>query len=459
MIMLKLKKNDIVDLEITGYTAEGNGVGRAGGEIAVFVPGAAQGDYLRVRIVKMAKNFAFGKIEEILSSSPDRQQQDCPVYRQCGGCAYRHLTYTAELRAKEQRVYDSLVRIGGLEKIALQPIMGARQTDEYRNKAQLPLGITADGELQMGFYALHSHRIVPCEGCRLQPPVFSKAMEAVKTWFKQSGESVYNEQTGRGKLRHLYLRQAPGTGEVLVCLVVNGTKIKAEQIFIDCLRKNIPDLAGILLNINQQDTNVVLGSENKVLWGKETLLDRLCGLDFEISPLSFYQVNHDQTERLYEQAIKYADLNGGETVLDLYCGAGTIGLSMAKKAGRIIGVEVVEAAVENARRNARRNGIENAEFYCEDAEAAAERLEKYGLRPDVVVLDPPRKGCGPTLPETVARMSPQRIVYVSCDPATLARDIKKFGEIGYNFIEAVPVDMFPRTAHVETVVLMSKVDE
>ena len=454
LFMLKLKKNDLVELEITGYTAEGNGVGRAGGELAVFVPGAAQGDRLCVRIVKLAKNFAFGKIEKILASSPDRIEQDCPVFRQCGGCAFRHIAYEAELRAKERRVRDALERIGGLENAELRPIMRADQTAGYRNKAQLPLGRSASGELLMGFYALHSHRIVACSGCLLQPPVFSQAMQAVKQWFSQSGESVYDEQTGRGTLRHLYLRQAPGTGEILACVVANGSRLKKEQLLVDCLRGGVPGLSGVLLNINRKETNVVLGPECRVLWGKGVLLDCLCGLQFEISPLSFYQVNHDQAERLYETAAEYAGLSGGETLLDLYCGTGTIGLSMAKAAGRVIGVELVREAVENARLNARRNEIENAEFYCEDAGAAAVRLRERGLKPDVVVLDPPRKGCGESLPETVARMAPGKIVYVSCDPATLARDIKRFSGLGYRFVEAAPVDMFPRTAHVECVALL-----
>lgn len=457
LLMLKLKKNDVIELEITGYTAEGNGVGRARGELAVFVPGAAAGDRLLVRIVKLAKNYAFGKIEEILAPSPDRREQDCPVFRQCGGCAFRHIAYEAELCAKERRVRDALERIGGFENVALRPIMGAGRTDGYRNKAQLPLGRSASGELLMGFYALHSHRIVACDGCLLQPPAFLQAMRAVKQWFSESGESVYDEQTGRGTLRHLYLRQAHGTGEVLACLVANGSRLKKEQLLADCLRGSVPGLAGVVLNINRKDTNVVLGPECRVLWGKGTLLDRLCGLCFEISPLSFYQVNHDQAERLYEKAAEYAGLSGGETVLDLYCGTGTIGLSMARAAGRVIGVELVAQAVENARQNAERNNIENAEFYCEDAVAAAARLQERGLKPDVVVLDPPRKGCGEFLPETVARMAPEKIVYVSCDPATLARDVKRFTGLGYRFVEAAPVDMFPRTAHVECVVLMTKV--
>lgn len=465
-----VKKNDSIELSITGYTAEGSGVGRffpeentgensapdKEGGIAVFVPGAAKGDRLRVRIVKTAKTYAFGRLEEILIPSQDRVEPGCPVSTQCGGCVFRHISYEAELKAKEERVREAAVRIGGIDGALVGPILGAPSPERYRNKAQFPIGEDRDGNLILGFYAHHSHRIVPCEDCLLQPEVFRRAMECLKTWRKRSRASVYDENTGKGLLRHLYLRRGEKTGEVMVCLVCNGDRIPCEAEWVELLHREIPGLASVLININREKTNVVLGKRCRTLWGKGTITDTLCGLSFELSPLSFYQVNPLQTERLYGEAARYAALTGKETLLDLYCGTGTIGLSMAAGAGRVIGAEIVAPAVENARENARRNGIENAEFLCGDAAKAAQTLEKRGIRPHVIVLDPPRKGCGPELIETVSRMGPGRVVYVSCDPATLARDIKLFEGLSYKVQAVTPVDMFPRTSHIETVVCLHR---
>ena len=423
-----MKKNELVEITITGYTAEGSGVGRWNG-MAVFVPMAAVGDVLEVRILKVAKTHAFGKIERILSPSPARIEPDCPQFAQCGGCVFRHIHYKEELRAKEQRVRDAVERIGGFTNLPFRPILGALQPDGYRNNAQLPIGRAKDGSLTMGFYAHHSHRIVNCPNCKLQPPSFQAAMEAFRAWVPLSGDEPYEEATGKGRLRHLYLRQAEATGEAMACVVVNS---------------------------NRERTNVVLGKKNRVVWGQDHITDRLCGLDFHISPLSFYQVNRTQAERLYQQAADYAGLTGKETVLDLYCGTGTIGLSMAKKAKRVIGVEVVAPAIEDAHKNAERNGIVNAEFLCADAAEAAAKLEARGERPDVIIVDPPRKGCAPELLHTVVQMNPERMVYVSCDPATLARDMRILADLGYVPQELTPVDMFPRTNHVECVTLFKR---
>lgn len=450
---MELKKNDIIDLEITGYTAEGNGVGRYR-DIAVFVPLAAAGDRLRVRILKTAKTYAFGKIEQVSAPSGARTDPLCASFARCGGCVYRHIRYEEELRAKEQRVRDAVGRIGGFRDLPVSPIVGAQSPDHYRNKAQIPIGRAPDGSLTMGFFASHSHRIIPCDDCLLQPPAFAAAAEVFRQWAERSGESVYDESTGKGKLRHLYLRQAGATGEVMVCVVVNGNGVHDEAELARMLREKVPGLASVLINVNREKTNVVLGSKCRTVWGKDHITDVLCGLTFDISPLSFYQVNRDQAERLYALAGEYAGLTGGETLLDLYCGTGTIGLSMARNAGRVIGVEIVEQAVEDAKRNAARNGISNAEFLCADAAGAAVTLKSRGEHPDVVVLDPPRKGCDAALIETVASMEPARIVYVSCDPATLARDLKLFAQKGYEPRKLTPVDLFPRTAHVETVALM-----
>lgn len=455
---MDLKKNDFIDLEITGYTTQGSGVGRYN-DIAVFVPLAAKGDRLRVKILKTAKTYAFGRMDKIIKASEDRIALDCAQFAQCGGCVYRHIAYAAELQAKQQMVQDALERIGGFRGIAVQPIVGAKGPDRYRNKAQLPIGRGPDGTIRMGFFANHSHRIIPCEECLLQPEEFTAAMEAFRQWAQQSGDSVYEEETGKGRLRHLYLRKANATGEVMACVVVNGNGVHYEPELVNILKEKVPGLKSVIINVNREKTNVVLGKKCRTVWGSDTITDTLCGLNFHISPMSFYQVNRDQAERLYTIAGEYAGLTGKETLLDLYCGTGTIGLSMAKNAAKVIGVEIVEQAVEDAKKNARENRIDNAEFLCADAAEAASMLKNRGERPDVVIIDPPRKGCDASLIETIAGMAPQRVVYVSCDPATLARDLKLFFQKGYEPQQVTPVDMFPRTNHVECVTLMSKVEK
>lgn len=454
-----IRKNDQLEIEITGFTAEGAGVGRVeDGGMAVFVAGTIPGERVKAHVIKTAKKYAVAKIVEILRPSPYRILPDCPCFSQCGGCVYRHMTYERELIAKEQKVQDALCRIGGYEEFRVEPIVGADSPDRYRNKAQFPIGLNKQGEPVLGFYGFHSHRVIPCEDCRLQPEAFARAASIFREWASRCGEPVYDETTHTGKLRHFYLRQS-SNGDIMACLVVNGKGVCGEQELAQALYSQLPELKSLFINSNREDTNVVLGKENRLVWGEETLTDTLCGMEFTISPLSFFQVNHDQTERLYRLAAEFAGLTGKETLLDLYCGAGTIGLSMAREVKRLIGVEIVKPAVEDARRNAARNHIENCEFLCMDAPKAAALLEKRGLRPDVIIVDPPRKGCGPGLPETIARMAPQRVVYVSCDPATLARDAKRFRELGYELQKAVPVDMFPRTSHVETVALMSKTEK
>ena len=453
---MELKKNQVIPLAIDGYTAEGNGVGRYRG-LAVFVPRAAEGDRLLVQILKVAKNYACGKIRTVVSPSEDRVAPGCPQYGRCGGCAYRHISYPVELCAKQRRVQDALERIAGLHFAVLKPIVGAERADRYRNKAQIPVGAGRDGEISLGFYAARSHRIVDCAECLLQPPEFSAAMEAFRQWERRTRDSVYDESTGRGRLRHLFLRRAEKTGEVMVCVVVNGNGVHDEPGLAALLREKVPGLKSVVVNSNREKTNVILGGRCRTVWGQDFITDELCGLRFRISPLSFYQVNPRQAERLYRIAGEYAALTGKETVLDLYCGTGTIGLSMAKNAGRVIGVEIVPQAVEDAKKNAAENGIENAEFLCADAAGAAETLKERGVKPDVAVLDPPRKGCAEELVDAVAAMAPARVVYVSCDPATLARDLKRFALRKYKTMEVTPVDMFPRTAHVECVVLMSRI--
>jgi 23S rRNA (uracil1939-C5)-methyltransferase len=449
-----IKKNDLFEAEITAMTAEGSGICRADG-MAVFVPGTAVGDRCVVRVVKVLKKYAFGRLEELLTPSPDRTTPDCPIAGPCGGCVYRHITYEAELKIKTQRVRDALERIGGFENIPMEPILGAPSRTRYRNKCQLPIGLSKNGEMQMGFYAVNSHRIIDTHTCLLQPEVFDRAAEAFRAWQKLSGESIYDEAAHSGVLRHLYMRCGEKSGEVLVCIVANGAKLHGEDLLVKMLREAVPEITGIVLNINRERTNVVLGRELRTLWGKPTIRDTLCRLEFEISPHAFYQVNRTQAEALYNKAAEYAGLTGAETLLDLYCGTGTIGLSMASRAKKLIGAEIIPSAVENARKNAAHNHVTNAEFLCGDAKDAARILYERGERPDVIVIDPPRKGCDAAVITTIAAMRPTRVVYVSCDPATLARDLKQFTAEDYNIEAVAPVDMFPGTAHVETVVLLS----
>lgn len=452
---MALKKNDIETITITGMTAEGNGVGRIC-DMAVFVPASAPGDVLSVRIVKVLKNYAFGKIEKIMQPSKDRVEPDCPVFAQCGGCAYRHLSYEAELIVKEQRVRDAVTRIAGLSEELINPIVGAASSGRYRNKAQLPFAVGKGKTLEMGFFAPHSHRVVACGDCLLQPTVFRAAMDAVKKWAQECSPSVYEEEGHKGLLRHLYLRLGEKTNEVMVCLVANGEQVPCENRLVELLCENVPGIKSVVLNVNTERTNVIVGKKCRTLWGKESITDELCSLHFSLSPRSFYQVNRAQAERLYRLAADFAKLTKEDVLLDLYCGTGTIGLSMAHLVKEVIGVEVVKQAVRDAGVNAQNNGITNARFLCADAAQAAAQLNEQGVKPDVVIIDPPRKGCAPGLIGTIAALSPKRVVYVSCDPATLSRDLKLFAQEGYRTLAVTPVDMFPRTAHVEAVALLDR---
>ncbi len=455
-----LQKNQIVPLTITAMSAEGSGIGRyteSADErgIAIFVPFTAVGDEIRCRIVKVQKSMAYGKVEELVTPSPDRSlQTDCPAFGKCGGCTYRHIDYQAELRCKWQRVADALTRIGGLV-IEPQPIVACEQPDRYRNKAQYPV---APGEHRpvIGLYAARSHRVIEQRDCLLQPEAFEQALTAVAKWAKANRVPIYDETTDSGVLRHIYIREGAQSGERMVCLVCTSGKLPDTDGLVAALRDAVPGLCSVMVNLNAEDTNVVLGKTSYPLYGEPYITDTLCGLTFRLSPLSFYQVNHDQAERLYRLAADAAALTGEETLLDLYCGTGTIGLSMAHRVRELVGVEVVPQAVEDARRNAAQNGITNARFIAADAAQAAKQLASEGWHPDVVVLDPPRKGCDAALIHTVAEMRPDCVVYVSCDPATLARDLKLFAELGYVTEQVTPVDMFPRTAHVESVARLSR---
>lgn len=453
---MTLKKNDIVNLTITSATAEGSGVGRTDDGIAVFVPLSAIGDELSVRILKVKKTYAFGKIEQVLVPSAARIEPDCSNFAKCGGCVWRHITYAEECKIKQQRVEDAAKRIGGIENVEFKPIISSDNTLRYRSKAQYPVGTDKEGNITAGFYAFHSHRIVDCSDCVLQPEIFTKVIEISKKFAAVTHTEVYDEQTGKGRLRHIYIRYGEVTDELMVCYVVNANGLKREDLLVKMLKDELPQLKSVIINSNRENTNVILGSKNRTIYGKDYITDELCGLKFKISPFSFWQVNRRQAEKLYNKAKEYANLKSDEILLDLYCGTGTIGLIMADSCKQLIGAEIVEDAVRDANENAKANGITNARFICGDAAKAAAQLENEGLKPNCVILDPPRKGCGEELVKTISRMSPDRVVYVSCDPATLARDLKFFSENGYNTKEITPCDMFSRTSHVESVAYIEK---
>lgn len=451
-----MKKNDIVTLKITSVTADGKGVGKTDDGMVVFVPLTAVGDVAEVRILKVLKNSSFGKIENLITESQSRITPDCNCFSKCGGCVFRHISYCEELKIKEQRVADAITRVGGLNDVEIKSIIGSSKTDGYRNKAQLPIGKNNYGEIITGFFANHSHRIIECDSCLLQPDIFNKITDTVKEFIKATNTSVYNEQTHTGVLRHIYIRYGEKTGEIMVCIVINAKRLEKSELLVEMLKKCSDNIKTVILNINREKTNVVLGKENKILFGDGYINDILCNLKIRINPLSFYQVNRQQAEVLYNKAFEYADLSGNETVVDLYCGTGTIGLSVSHKAKKLIGVEIVKQAVEDAKINAKINGIENAEFICGDASKAVEILKERNIKPDVIIIDPPRKGSTPQVINYIAQVQPKKVVYVSCDPATLARDLKLFDELGYKTLEVTPVDMFPRTSHVETVALLSR---
>ncbi len=447
-----MQKNDEIILEITDVTAEGSGVGRYEG-MAVFVPLTAVGDMAKVLILKVKKSYAYGKLLELLEASADRIENDCPVFARCGGCVSRHISYEKECELKENHVKNCINRIGKID-LAPQKIIPALKSEGYRNKAQYPVSQSG----KFGFFATHSHRVIECNNCSLQPIEFSVICEIVERWIAKHNISLYNEETHSGVLRHLYLRKGEKTNEIMVVFVVNGEKLNhCEEIVAELLKAFPDEIRSIQLNVNREDTNVILGEKCVVLFGEDHITDIICDVRVRISPLSFYQVNRDMAEILYKKAAEYGRVEG-KKIIDLYCGTGTIGLSMANLAKKVIGVEIVKEAVEDAKINALANGFKNTEFICGDAADAAKELVRRGENADVVLLDPPRKGCEKQLLQTVANdFYPERIVYISCDPATLARDSAELQGLGYILKEYTPVDLFPRTAHVETVALFEKI--
>ena len=443
-----LEKNKVYRARVEGYTSEGLGVARIDGQ-AVFVHRALRGEDCDILLLKVLKNAAFGKAVKVYTPSPHRTEPDCPYYGRCGGCDFRHMDRAEELDAKRQRVQDALRRIGG-SAVTVESIDGGEPL-HYRNKSQYP--VAADGSV--GFYRARSHQVVPVQQCLIQKPQADKAAQALRDYIRTYGVSCYDERTRRGLVRYLYIR-TNGAGQSLLCVLVNGRKLPHEQELVELLRQAVPDAVGVVLGVNTQPTGAVLGTEYRTLWGADVLTDTLCGLTFRLSVPSFYQVNREMAEVLYDKAVEFAGLTGGETVLDLYCGAGTITQVMARHAGQVIGAEIVPEAIEDAKENAKRNNIANVAFFCGDASAVAADFAAKGLRPDVICVDPPRKGLTPEVVQAAAQMAPRRIVYVSCDPATLARDVKLFAQSGYEAVRAAAVDMFPGTANIETVVLLSK---
>ncbi|MBE6602712.1 MAG: 23S rRNA (uracil(1939)-C(5))-methyltransferase RlmD [Ruminococcaceae bacterium] len=455
-----LKKGSQLTLDIVDLNNLGCGVGRAPDGRAVFVAGAVVGDRVLAELIKVNKTYAVGRLVKIITSSQYREEGFCSAPLSCGGCVYRHLSYARELELKREYVRQCF-RKAGLAEVKVEDVRTTGTVKGYRNKAEYPITMSKN-RLCGGFYAQKTHRVVVAEHCSLQPPIFDEILHTVCALLTAQGVSAYNEETGKGLLRHLFLREGKNTGDIMVCPVINGDRLPDEQGFVTALCEAFPGITSILLNINKKSTNVVLGNTYRALWGKDHLDDVLCGVRFAIAPSAFYQVNHDAAELLYGIAKKRAvtDSKNG-LLLDLYCGAGTIGLSMADGFSEVIGIEIVPAAIESAKVNAARNGIENAQFYCGDAAdteklLAAAESARGTLHPDVVILDPPRKGCDRTLLEFLAKREVPRIVYVSCGPDTLARDCAILKDLGYEIGAVTPVDLFPRTGHVESVVCLTR---
>lgn len=457
-----MKKNDEIILQIEDMGIDGEGIGRSDG-LTLFVKDAVIGDKVRVKVMKMKKTYGYARLMEVLEPSPDRVEAECAFHRQCGGCQIQALSYEKQLEFKQRKVENNLKRIGGFTDIPMDPIVGMDEPYHYRNKAQFPVGADKDGNIVTGFYAGRTHQIIPNRNCLLGVDVNRKILDIVIEFMERFGIAAYDEQTGKGLVRHVLIRYGFRTKEIMVCLIINGKKIPHANVLVQELC-SVDGMTSISLNCNMERTNVILGKETKVLWGKPYITDYVGDVKYQISPVSFYQVNPVQTEKLYNLALEYADLHGDETVWDLYCGIGTISLFLAKKAKQVYGVEIIPQAIEDARRNAVINGITNAEFFAGKSEEVLPefygREQKAGRKAyaDVIVVDPPRKGCDAKLLETILDMAPPKVVYVSCDSATLARDLKILCEKDYELVRVRAVDQFCHTVHVETVCLMSRVE-
>lgn len=448
-----LKNEDyIIDIEGLGY--EGEGVGRIEG-FTVFVPGALEKETVKVKIIKVSKNYGFGKLLEIITPSVDRVTPSCSIYKRCGGCQLQHLSYKAQLEFKKKRVNDCLTRIGKLENFTLHDTIGMQNPERYRNKVQLPVG-ESSGKIGIGFYAMRSHEIIDMETCLIQDESAENAVNAVRTWIEKYDVKPYDETSNTGTIRNVMIRKGFKTGEVMVVIVTRTKELPFKEGLIYLLEQAVPNLKSVIQNINGKITNVILSRECITLYGSDTISDYIGQFKFNISPLSFFQVNPIQTEVLYSKALEYAALTGNETVFDAYCGTGTITLFLSQKAKKVYGVEIVPEAIENAKINATQNNIDNVDFLVGESETIIPSLIASGIKADVVVVDPPRKGCDLALLSALAEIQPKRIVYVSCDPSTLARDLKTLEEKGYKTVEVQPVDMFPMTGHIEVVTLLTR---
>ena len=455
---MEYRKNDIVTLKIEDCGIDGEGIGKADG-FTVFVKDAVIGDTVRAKIMKAKKNYGYGRLEEIITPSPDRVEPKCQFARQCGGCQLQALSYEKQLEFKTSKVRGHLERIGGFTDIPMEKILGMDQPFHYRNKAQFPVGKSKDGRIITGFYAGRTHSIIENRDCALGVTRNKEVLDRVIAHMEKFHIQPYDENTGKCLVRHVLIRYGFFTDEMMVCLIINGEKLPGEEALVKSLRQ-IPEAVSVMVNVNKKRNNVILGEKVRLLWGQPYITDKIGEISYQISPLSFFQVNPYQTGRLYGKALEYAQLSGNETVWDLYCGIGTISLFLAQKAKMVRGVEIIPAAIENAKENARLNGFDNTEFFVGKAEEVLpEQFARTGERADVIVVDPPRKGCDETLLSTIIKMQPDRVVYVSCDSATLARDLKYLCERGYELKKVCPVDMFPNTVSVETVVLLSQLKQ
>lgn len=451
---MEFRKNDIVTLEIVDCGTDGEGIGKADG-FTVFVKDAVIGDTVTAKIMKAKKNYGYGRLMEILNASPYRVEPVCPSARQCGGCQLQAVSYEEQKVFKEKKLRGHLERIGGFTNLPMEPLIGMDEPYHYRNKAQFPVGRNKEGKIVTGFYAGRTHAIIENRDCALGIPENKDVLDRVIAHMEKYNIAPYDEVTGKGLVRHIFVRYGFFTGELMVCLIINGQDLPHQRELVEKLCE-IPGMTSISLNMNKKRSNVILGDKVKTIWGKEYITDKIGDISYEISPLSFFQVNPQQTWKLYSKALEYADLHGEETVWDLYCGIGTISLFLAQKAKFVRGVEIVPAAIEDAKRNAQINHIENVEFFVGKAEEVLPReYEKNGVYADVIVVDPPRKGCDAMLLKTILKMQPKRVVYVSCDSATLARDLRFLCDNGYELKKVCGVDQFPQTVHVETVVLLS----
>lgn len=449
-----IEKNMEYIVKIESYGHEGEGIGKVN-NYTIFIKGAIKGETVRVKLIKANKSYGIGKLMEVIVPSEGRTQPICSIYKRCGGCNLQHMSYEEQLNFKTERVRDVMERVGKLENPNVHPTIGMYEPYSYRNKVQLPVGKHED-KIVVGFYAPRSHDIINMEHCYIQSKLGDKVIELVKDWMKEYNIKPYDEKTHTGTIRHIMLREGYTTKEVMVVIVTNGSKMPHSQALVEKLKENILYLRSVIQNINTDKTNVILGLNSKTLWGQDTISDYIGEFKFNISPLSFFQVNPTQTQVLYNKALEYAGLTGNEVVFDAYCGTGTISLFLSKKAKMVFGIEIIPQAIDNANENKKENNVENVEFIVGKSEEEIPKLIKSGIKPDVIVVDPPRKGCEESLLHAIAKVEPRTIVYVSCDPATLARDLKILEEKGYKTEQIQPVDMFPQTAHVETVVLLSR---